>query len=279
MQIYIYGCILKAKPSRAPCSRCITLPGCPGRGTEERGRGRVTVTNASGGSSWGPPSHRGACRPVTDTTRVTETRSSSWEMAPGSHIRSFFPPERGITATVHRGHRLSPGLARWWDWPWRFRGGDRAGNSSLAPFLPCNPGTQDGNCTESPKLSDAPRCFSPTWASPRSTCGAASPTLTQDRQPAPYTCLCPHTTAPVPGVPTHRAATQSGWGARGRRNSPCRAWCWQVPSKQNAPPGWSGAVKTPKKSTKVGTRLLLVLHATILSLIYSVFLEHFSKGT
>lgn len=34
------------------------------------------------------------CGPVTDITRVTETRFSSWEMAPSSHTHSFFLPSQ-----------------------------------------------------------------------------------------------------------------------------------------------------------------------------------------
>ena len=94
----------------------------------------------------------------------------------------------------------------------------------------------------------------------------------------------PHVCVPTPRhlclvSPRAGAATQPdiqpGWGAWSRRNSPCQTRCWHMTSKQTAPWGWPGAVKTPKKSTTVGTRLLLVLHATIPSLLYSIFLGAF----
>lgn len=107
------------------------------------------------------------------------------QLGNGSQLTcSLLPPlEKGITATVRRGRHPSPnpglGLVAWpWCRTWGGGGrtglGDKVENSFPAPRLPCDPGTQDGNRIESPKLSDAPRYFPPSWASPRSTCRAAS---------------------------------------------------------------------------------------------------------
>lgn len=57
-----------------------------------------------------------------------------------------------------------------------------------------------------------------------------------------------------------------GWGHRAGETALAR---------HGAPRGWPEALELPKKSTKVGARFLLVLHTTILSLIYPIFLGAF----
>lgn len=216
-----------------------------------------------------------ACGLVMDATRVTETRSSSWEMAPSSHACSSFllsevsqPPSAGDIVRVLGWLGGETGLGE----------SDKETKLKIAPrLLAClviqGRGMETASSHQSfQMLQDVshrpghPQGVPAEQPAPRSH-EVSSQHRTHVCVPTPrYLCLV---------SPRTGAAMQPGRGAWGRRNSLCQTWCWHMPSKWTAPWGWSGAVKTPKKSTKVGTRLLLVFHTTIPSLIYSIFLGAF----
>lgn len=187
--LYIYGFILKANSRHVPCP-CLHRPA--GHGADPRhaavtGPHHLRWQQRRQLGTMEPP----ACSPVLVTTRVTETHSSSWKMAPSSHTCSFSLLRKGSqpqgSEDIDTSQAWAGSVVRLQCRTWEVvavptsekqvrRESQKQLLSSLPACLPCDSGTWDGEWIEPPKLPYAPRCFSPT--SPRSTCKAASSMLT-----------------------------------------------------------------------------------------------------
>lgn len=207
--LYIYGFILKANSRHVPCP-CLHRPA--GHGADLRhaavtGPHHLRWQQRRQLGTMEPP----ACSPVLVATRVTETHSSSWKMAPSSHTCSFSLLRKGSQPQGSEDIDTSQAWAssvvwlqcRTWEVvavPTSEKQVRRQSQKQLLSSLPACPAIQ-GHGMESGLSHQSFHMLQD--ASHQHLQGAPA------KQPAPCShemCsqhpTCPHTLAPVPGVPS-----------------------------------------------------------------------------